>query len=350
VGRSALLVALVLVASAFAGGSGPKRFEPAAVSFVSPSHGWLLGRFGCDDCAALRETRDGGAHWSVLPLRGVRLSPYAPGVSDVRFADARNGFLTGSQLLATHDGGHTWERLDLRPAELLVGRSWAFALSTKAFWRSRLGSDHWLRLPLPPHRADTRLRLAVAPGVVVLLDQGDSGPGLTRATLGRVWLSRDGGATWRAQTNPCTLADGGATVLGIALGRPDVWLLDCYDGLQSSQEQHTRHHLYGTTDAGQTWRRLGDPSHHDGPALLADNGRGHAFLAAEGGTDDVLYGSYDRGRHWRFLFASPGGFGWADLAFVTPGVGFVVAPTHYAPEHLYRTDDGGRHWRIVRIG
>jgi photosystem II stability/assembly factor-like uncharacterized protein len=41
--------------------------------------------------------------------------------------------------------------------------------------------------------------------------------------------------------------------------------------------------------------------------------------------------------------------GWADLRFVTATTGFVVGPTHYAPEHIYRTDDGGRSWRILRI-
>jgi hypothetical protein len=59
----------------------------------------------------------------------------------------------------------------------------------------------------------------------------------------------------------------------------------------------------------------------------------------------------DRGRRWRLLFRSGGGFyGWADLRFLTTQIGFVVGPTHYAPEHLYRTDDGGRSWRILRTG
>ena len=31
------------------------------------------------------------------------------------------------------------------------------------------------------------------------------------------------------------------------------------------------------------------------------------------------------------------------------GTGFVVGPTHYAPEHLYRTDDGGRTWRVLHL-
>jgi len=33
---------------------------------------------------------------------------------------------------------------------------------------------------------------------------------------------------------------------------------------------------------------------------------------------------------------------------VTAETGFVVGPTHYWPEHLYRTDDGGRTWRLLQ--
>jgi photosystem II stability/assembly factor-like uncharacterized protein len=140
-------------------------------------------------------------------------------------------------------------------------------------------------------------------------------------------------------------------VLGSELGRPKAWLLDCYDNEQSSQEQHTQHHLYGSTDQGMTWTRLGDPSHVGSPALLAGDGSGSAVFTTESGGSDQLHFSSDGGRDWSTLFASGGGdFGWADLEFVSPATGFVVGPTHYAPGHLYRTDNGGRSWRILSVG
>ena len=37
------------------------------------------------------------------------------------------------------------------------------------------------------------------------------------------------------------------------------------------------------------------------------------------------------------------------LRFLTLTTGFVVGPTHYATEHVYRTDDAGRTWRILSI-
>ena len=94
--------------------------------------------------------------------------------------------------------------------------------------------------------------------------------------------------------------------------------------------------------------RVSDPTRHNMPALLADNGAGHAFLTTEG-VSDTLVGSFDGGHHWRLLLRSGGSFsGWADLRFLTAKIGFVIGPTHYSPEHLYRTDDGGRTWQILR--
>jgi photosystem II stability/assembly factor-like uncharacterized protein len=161
-------------------------------------------------------------------------------------------------------------------------------------------------------------------------------------------MSTDGGSRWVKRPVPCAPADGGAALVSIALDHPKAWLLDCYDNEQSSQAQETQHHLYGSANAGASWVRLGDPSHNGVPALLADNGSGHAFLTTESGAGDRLVGTFDGARNWSTLFASGGAFfGWADLQFVSASTGFVVGPTHYAPEHLYRTDDGGRTWHVL---
>jgi photosystem II stability/assembly factor-like uncharacterized protein len=169
--------------------------------------------------------------------------------------------------------------------------------------------------------------------------------------VGRIWASSDSGTNWRARVVPCTAGDGGAALFAIAFGHPRTWLVDCFDNRQSSQAQNTEHHLYRSADAGGTWRRVSDPTRHNIPGPLADNGSGHTLFATVGGGGDALVGSFDGGRHWRLLFRSGGGFfGWADLEFVTRETAFVVGPTHYAPEHLYRTDDGGRRWRTLRFG
>jgi len=334
------------------------------VSFVSASQGWVLGLGGCADCARLRETRDGGGTWTPLPPPpaplGYDTMPLTS-VTQVAFADARSGFLYGPGLLATSDGGRTWRRESLPPVQdLVIGRGYAYAVTAAAagapdlLWRTAIGSGTWTRLPIHRGSEPNNPSLVYTSGsTLVLLQSGFMGPApvSTAATAGGLWLSTDGGETWQARTVPCTGANGGgASVLSIALGHPDAWLLDCFDGEQSQQAQDTQHHLFGTVDAGLSWVRLPDPSRHNYPDALADNGAGHAFLATEGGMGDTLLGTFDGGLHWRVLITSGGSFyGWSGPIFLTAQTGFVVGPTHFAPEHLYRTTDGGRSWHIARF-
>lgn len=339
-------------------------FGPAAVSFISASHGWVLGRSGCADCAALRETRDGGGTWTTLPPPPAPLGYYTSspvtGVTQVAIADAADGFLYGPELLATSDGGRTWSRGSLPPVrDLVTGNGYAYALTSPAagapdrLWRTVIGSGTWTLVPVPAGPdPDNPSLIYTSGGTLVLLQQGFTGPERvsTAATAGDVWLSTSHGMTWQARTVPCTGKNGGgASVLSIAAGHPDAWLLDCFDNEQSSQEQNTQHHLFGTVNAGLSWVRLPDPARHNQPDTLADNGAGHAFLATQG-ISDTLLGTLDGGRHWSVLITSGGSFyGWSGPIFPTASTGFVVGPTHYAPEHLYRTTDGGRTWHIIHF-
>ncbi len=345
------------------GVSKPAGFEPAAVSFVSPSQGWVLGHSGCQHCAGLRVTRDGGVHWTALPAPPAPLgysNSSANAVTEVAFADDANGFLYGPGMLATHDGGRSWTRQPLPPVQALsVGTSYAYALTRHSglagLWRTAIGSSHWARLPLPPGASQPAswgygTQMYAEGGTLVLLRSGFIGPTVTRGQAGQLWVSRHNGTGWQARPAPCTPpGGGGAAVLSIALGHPDAWLLDCFKNKQSSQEQNTQHYLYGTTDGGLSWVRLPDPTRHNMPSLLTDNGSGHAFLATEG-LFDSLVGTLDGGRHWHTVLRDGGSFyGWAGLRFVNADTGFVVGPTHYSPEHLYRTDNGGRTWQVLHL-
>jgi photosystem II stability/assembly factor-like uncharacterized protein len=185
-------------------------------------------------------------------------------------------------------------------------------------------------------------------GSLVLLAPGEAGPEPT--FLGRLWLSQNAGRSWVEKSIPCTKADGGASIASTATAHPSAWLVDCYDGEQSSQAQNTLHHLFGTSDAGLHWTRLSDPATHGVPVELADNGAGSAVLATEGGLGDVLRASTDGARHWSTTVKSGGSFfGWAGLRFISPSTAYVVGPTHNAPSHLYQTTDAGRTWTAVEV-
>jgi photosystem II stability/assembly factor-like uncharacterized protein len=265
-------------------------------------------------------------------------------------------------LLATHDGGRSWVRQLLPPVlTIQTGDGYVYALTQQgqtgpvALWRSAVGGSRWQRLPLPTSAAglpgvDQGMKMSAEGDTLVLLQVGLATAQVNPGPAGRLWVSEDAGTQWKARSVPCLSGAGGAALVSIALGHPDAWLVDCYDNMQSSQEQDTLHHLYGTVNAGRTWVRLPDPTKHNAPALLADNGSGHAFLATEGGLGDTLVGTTNGGLSWGLMLQSGGSFGgWTDLGFVTASVGFVVGPTHYAPGHLYRTQDGGRTWQVVPI-
>lgn len=342
--------------------TSPTSFQPMGSSFINPEQGWVLGSVGCQSCVGLQVTTDGGSTWAALPALSVPLNVNNPppnAVTDIYVADRLNGFLFGPGLEITHDGGETWTAAALPPVmEVTGGDGYAFALAedssggVASLWRTTDGSNTWSPLPVPPSSAMPQgSQLIIEGSTLLLLYEGFHGQDETPAQVGALWDSTDGGSQWVPRTVPCMPGDGGAAVVSIAHGHPDAWLVDCFDNEQSSQAQETQHHLYGSANAGRNWVRLADPSTTRDPALLADNGFGHAFLRTDAGGQDWLMATFDDARSWTRLFATVGFTGWADLQFVDASTGFVVAPSNgYAnTDHVYRTDDGGRTWRVLRL-
>lgn len=345
----------------------PPGFGVSAASFVSSTQGWALGSTGCDGCAGVAVTLDGGKSWAYLPPPPTTLGRYSnkpTAVTNITFANYSDGYLYTPGLLVTTDGGQTWVAQRLTGIRaLVIAGAYVYALSDSSYaprsystvaashlYRARIGTSSWQKVALPATIGQSHnFQIAAAGMNLVLLETGSSSSIITAAQLGRIWVSYDQGASWQARSVPCTVADGSATVISVALDHPEAWLLACYDNLQSSEEVNTLQHIYGTTDGGQAWVRLGNPPQHNGPVLMADNGAGHAFIATLG-VADTLNGTLNGGHSWTVSIRDGGSFfGWADLEFINATTGFVVGPTHYAPEHLYRTTDSGRTWHALTV-
>jgi photosystem II stability/assembly factor-like uncharacterized protein len=80
----------------------------ASLSYMGESEIWVAGS---DEArGVLVHSRDAGQHWDVY-----RFEALLPG--QISFATARDGWLTGrfeeqpGSLLATHDGGQTWQQV-----------------------------------------------------------------------------------------------------------------------------------------------------------------------------------------------------------------------------------------------
>lgn len=341
----------------------PPGFGVAAASFISANQGWALGSTGCLGCAGIAATHDGGHTWTPLPAPPASLYWYYPrssAVSNIDFANTSDGYLFTPGLYATHDGGRTWSNQRLSDVKsLTVAGDYAYALTgyhgagPEALYRSQLGTSSWLKvaLPAPPRQGQT-FTTAAAGSAVVLMRNGLSSVGITAKQVGSLWVSTDAGGSWQARTMPCTVADGGATVLSVARGHPQAWLVICFNNRQSSQEQDTEQHLYGTATGGSTWVRLANPPQHNAPVELADNGSGHAFLATEGARD-TLNGTLDGGTSWTTAIRDGGSFsGWSDLQFASTTTGYVVGPSRdssSAGTRLYQTTDGGQSWHVLNV-
>jgi photosystem II stability/assembly factor-like uncharacterized protein len=285
------------------------------------------------------------------------------GLIGMYFADDRHGYLYANRscssrcLLETSDGGRTWSPASL-PAVTWLGssddggrngprtvyvRTAPGPHRAEMMLRTSPGSGVWTRLGLPAHGPDT---LVAAEGTTIAYLVTDD-----RTVASRLWVSTDGGAVWTSRPVPCSPTPTGAPgALALALDHPSALLLDCFDSRQSSQALRTRHHIYGSADGGRSWARLADAPPTGDPALLVDNGAGHAFLAVESGGADLLDSTLDHGLRWRTAVSDDDAFfGWANLRFLSARVGFVFGPTHYAREHVYRTLDAGRTWHRLPL-
>lgn len=87
------------------------------MSWTSTTDGWALASQPCltGTCPRLAHTTDGGAHWSQLPDPPAQLQDGTVDcsvrtcVSNIWFASPTIGYLYGPGLLATTDGGRTWQ-------------------------------------------------------------------------------------------------------------------------------------------------------------------------------------------------------------------------------------------------
>ena len=196
------------------GGQSPELF------FIDQNHGWLLLPTQ-GNSASLYSSDDAGLHWNFTSSTPCTVRPTSVGPSTIIFTSLTTGWISGGNLMVTHDGGVTWHVQPL-PVTLSTG--------------SYVGSPTFF----DPQRG------------ITWFDPQPTGPSCCpreRPDPVRLLVTSDGGSTWVARSLP------GEAPLQLALNFVDAnhgWAIGGtvaeWDAVPSVPLP-----LYRTNDGGLTW-------------------------------------------------------------------------------------------------
>ena len=325
-----------------AAGTTVPGYRVGPLSFVSPSHGYGLVEFdttGRSTAQQLVATEDGGATWQAATS-----TPLPAWASTLEFTDPDDGYAWGSQGLdVTHDGGEHWQvTLSLAtsgPSVSPIGRNvWAIS-SSEGLETSSDGGNTWQKAVQPPLSdlaALSRASLSVTYALgSTQIAQNGSQPGALAHT-------EDGGQTWQVLPLPQGCVGGSSDL--VALSTDDLWLVEFG---QPATDMSSKC-VYRSYDSGLHWtlmasELIGTPS----------EGTGHIFPTGDFGPLDVLASepnsawlaedrggllvTTDGGLTWQFAYSDP------DVdAFGPPYVTFLDATHGWSAtgDGLWRTTDG----------
>lgn len=337
VGRvaSAPLVALVVCGLLAGGGiaaSSSGGLQPADVTATSATDWWVLAtvRCGSGQCLAIRRTQNGGRSFSILRTPPSSTAERTT-VSQLSFADARDGYAYGPELWSTHDGGRNWRQLRIGYSDdVTTAGGYAYALVSDRggtqLMRSPVVADRWQTLQVPG--------LAVLGGLWV--------QGRTVVVQGRtrVLVSSDHGAHFRQGGR---LPAGTSCQFDAAVRSRVLWAL-CFRAVAGSGGAIIR-----SSNGGSTWSRVSLSGVPHGPVQA---------LAAASGTVAViagyqrLYRTTDAGAHWSRVTGLPAGFYETELRFIDPTHGTVIGGTGSGRRFrtvLYSTSDAGASYHRVAL-
>jgi len=353
-----------------AGGPVPSGFEPGSVTFVSATTGFVLGvdaTCPAGSCAAVARTGDTGASWVALPTPPAAYENHfgtgatKPAVSEVRFADALDGWIYGPSLFATHDGGASWQQLDLGGPVVALETSGGFVDAVVSPCPGQQVCSGSLRLEQAPVTGGAFTTVLTGPTVQT---SGGGLPALSlHAPVGFVNLSGVSGimpailyATrslagpggWHAFPDPCAASAGYSLDAFVA---PDVVSLYSLCGGQGGAGSIPKEVV--RTENGRS-TVVGQPPPGGDPEALAATSSGTLVVSAASGASE-LYRSGDGGATWTTAATfGDGGIGFNDLGFTTSTQGVVVhgvpgPPTGFASQ-LLMTRDAGATWQVVPVG
>lgn len=247
--------------------------------------------------ALVLRTRDGGCTWHGIPAPRVRLAGFSGGgVSELRFADALNGWAFGPALWTTHDGGTHWRRVGVGAGVRALAASAGHAVAVVGsgpryrVLRAPVGGDAWSSVA-SFRQADHD----IVDGDLAL--SGASGWLVGRSSL---YVTADG-ASWSKMPNPCRGFSGG--------GGGGAWLTSTTDGVVACAGQGAagseEKAIYGSSDGGHAFTLLGRPPRGGDFNAVAANRRNTVIVAAASGASTLGFGSMRVAQNLRMVSLRP---------------------------------------------
>jgi len=362
---AALVSGLLLAgpASAAAGASVlPAGFHAESMSWVTQKQGFLLGSGPCgsNTCTTVLTTTNGGGRWRTMGTIDASMTlEDAAGVTQLRFADAQNGWAFEPGLQVTTDGGTSWQSETIPGGgHLVLGMAAdaeaAYLLSSPCqlnrlchqpltLWRTTPGSGVWTQVPvtLPVffgfNEASLAVKGTVAYVAIPTIDSQD--PDILDVTLD--------GQTWTTMPDPCSKPDNEYLASVAPISGTKVGLL-CQSDIGFGQAEKR---AFRSMDAGQTTVAAGQLPLYGITSQLAAAPNG-TLLAAESSIGSWIYRN-TQGRTWTTPEdLGDGGMGWNDPVFTTNAIGFVIHGPFAlccagGPGELWRTTDGGATWSPI---
>jgi hypothetical protein len=333
-----------------AGATVPARFTAGSITFVSRTEGWVLGWGDCPggppQCpAVLLRTDDAGRTWTRIPAPPTLTPGNANGgAAQVRFANARDGWVYGPDMWVTHDGGSHWTRLPLGGAPVMaleVGAGVVHAAlqdpgnPSIRIETSPVSSDDWQLSP-------TALQLGAGPvpDVQIVL-QGRSGWIVEndRVVIAGAHLVNGAWLPWQP---PCLTLGGPAS---LAAPDPTHVVVLCDQGLWNGASPGV--HTYTSADGGATFTVssvLVPVSGGVGPvASPAAATIVTATVSPATGFGQII-ASFDSGARWQTV-QDKSGPRLIYLGFTTAMQGVAID----GAGRLLMTFDGGHRWAPVNF-
>jgi hypothetical protein len=336
------------------------------LTWISPDHGWALVELSNCTQPACTEvvltTANGGTNWTQVgtipaPSNCAGCGPL--GVTQIRFANALDGYAFDPAFFTTTDGGVTWTQqagpdvLALEPvggnvlriSDARTGCPGPCDLSVQS---AATGSSAWQTLNGPFQGDDVQLVRQADEVYVAVFANPAGGVDDAHASL---MLSQDGGTTWGARADPC--GDVGGVefdAAAIAAAPQGVLAVLCVDRAQPTQA-----FVDVSTDSGVVFAAGSVLSDSGFLGSLALTSASNIFVGSSAGPGKgsarwVLMASQDGGQTWRQAAAQSG----KDqpyfpartfLGFENTQVGRWVVN----PSTIWQTTDGGTQWVMQSV-